>query len=123
VSELTDLPDDRERLHAFEAANDRMRREGTRNLLDAAAAAKAPRFLAQSIAWQLPGERGAAVDELERTVLEVDGVVLRYGQLYGPGTFYESELPEPPRVHVEEAAARTAHLLEAESGAVTITDA
>src|SRR6266545_2475286 len=28
VSELTDLPDDRERLHAFEAANDRMRREG-----------------------------------------------------------------------------------------------
>jgi hypothetical protein len=99
VSELTDLPDDRERLHAFEAANDRMRREGTRNLLDAAAAAKAPRFLAQSIAWQLPGERGAAVDELERTVLEAGGVVLRYGQPYGPGTFYESELPEPPRVH------------------------
>jgi nucleoside-diphosphate-sugar epimerase len=123
VSELTDLPDDRERLHAFEAANDWMRREGTRNLLAAAAAAKAPRFLAQSIAWQLPGERGAAVGELGRTVLEVDSVVLRYGQLYGPGTFYESELPERPRVHVEEAAARTAHLLEAESGVVTIRDA
>jgi nucleoside-diphosphate-sugar epimerase len=123
VSELTDLPDDRERLHAFEAANDRMRREGTRNLLDAAAAAKAPRILAQSIAWQLPGDRGAAVDELEQTVLELGGVVLRYGQLYGPGTFYESALPEPPRVHVEEAAARTADLLEAESGVITITDA
>ncbi len=95
VSELTDLPDDRERLHAFEAANDRMRREGTRNLLDAAAAAKAPRFLAQSIAWQLPGERGAAVDELERTVLEVGGVVLRYGQLYGAGTSTSPSFPSP----------------------------
>jgi nucleoside-diphosphate-sugar epimerase len=123
VSELTDLPDDREQLHAFEAANDRMRREGTRNLLDAAAGAKAPRFLAQSIAWRLPGERGAAVAELERMVLEAGGVVLRYGQLYGPGTFYETELPELPRVHVDEAAERTADLLEAESGVVTITDA
>ncbi len=123
VSELTDLPDDREQLHTFEAANDRMRRKGTRNLLEAAAAAKAPRFLSQSIAWHLPGERGAAVKELERMVLEAGGVVLRYGQLYGPGTFYESKLPEPPRVHVDEAAKRTALLLEADSGVVTIADA
>src|SRR5919204_2292860 len=99
ISELTDLPDDLEQLHAFAAANARMRREGTRNLLDATVAAKARRFLVQSIAWELPGEAGAAVEELERMVLEADGVVLRYGRLYGPGTFYETELPEPPRLH------------------------
>lgn len=122
VSELTDLPNDRGQLQAFAAANDRMRREGARNLLDAAASANVSRFLAQSIAWQLPGERGAAVEELERTVLEAAGVVLRYGRLYGPGTFYEAELPEPPRVHVDEAAERTAGLLNADSGVVTITD-
>jgi nucleoside-diphosphate-sugar epimerase len=123
VSELTDLPDDRKQLEAFGAANDRMRREGTRNLLDAAVAAKAPRFLAQSIAWQLPGERGAAIEELERMVLETGGVVLRYGQFYGPGTFFETELPEPPRVHLDEAAKRTASLLATESRVVTITGA
>jgi len=123
VSEVTDLPDDREQLHDFEAANDRMRREGTRNLLEAATAAKVPRFLAQSIAWELPGERGEAVDAAERMVLEADGVVVRYGQLYGPGTFYESELPDPPRVHIDAAAERTVALLEARSGVVTLTDA
>jgi nucleoside-diphosphate-sugar epimerase len=123
VSQLTDLPDDRTQLQSYRAANDRMRREGTRNLLAAAAAAKTLRFLAQSIAWRFSGERGAAVQEFERMVLEAGGVVLRYGRFYGPGTFYESELPEPPRVSVDEAAKTTADLLEAESGVVTIADA
>jgi len=123
VSELTDLPDDRTQLQTYRSANDRMRREGTRNLLAAAAAATTPRFLAQSIAWHLSGERGAAVQEFERMVLEAGGVVLRYGRFYGPGTFYESELPESPRVSVDEAAKTTADLLEAESGVVTIADA
>jgi nucleoside-diphosphate-sugar epimerase len=122
VSELTDLPDECEQLEVSGAANDRMRREGTRNLLEAATAAKVHRFLAQSIAWQLPGERQAAVEELERLVLEAGGVVLRYGQLYGPGTYFERDVPERPRVHVEAAAVKTADLLEAESGVRTITD-
>lgn len=69
-----------------------MRREGTRNLLAAANAAGASRFVAQSIAWQLSGEAGAAVAELERLVLAAGGVVLRYGRLYGPGTYYEVHL-------------------------------
>lgn len=122
VNELSDLPDDPEQQPAFAEANARMRRVGARNLVEAAGAAKAPRFLSQSVAWKLPAERGAAVEELERMVLEGGGVVLRYGRLYGPGTFYETELPEPPRVHVDEAAARTADLLEAEPGVVTIVD-
>lgn len=66
VNELSDLPD---KLAATNEANARMRREGTRNLLAAANAAGASRFIAQSVAWQLSGEAGAAVNELERLVL------------------------------------------------------
>ena len=88
--------------------NDRIRREGTRNLLSAAAAAGVPgaRFLAQSIAWDLPGERGERNRAFERTVLDAGGVIIRYGQLYGPGTYYPDPdaPPPPPRVHVDEAA-------------------
>ena len=123
VNELSDLPDDLAERAARAEANAQMRREGTRNLLEAAGAAKAPRFLGQSVAWELPGERGAAVREAERMVLEAGGVVLRYGRLYGPGTFYETELPDAPRVQVDEAARRTAELLDAESGVIAITDA
>jgi nucleoside-diphosphate-sugar epimerase len=119
VNELTDLPDEPA---ATNDANVRMRREGTRNLLAAAQAAAASRFVAQSIAWQLPGDAGAAVTYLERLVLAADGVVLRYGRLYGPGTYYEDEKPEPPRVHVDEAARRTVPALHAASGIVEITD-
>ena len=100
-----------------------MRRDGTRNLLRAAASAKASRFVAQSIAWQLRGDAGAAVAELERLVLAADGVVLRYGRLYGPGTYYENEKPEPPRVHVDEAARQSVPALDAPSGIVEVTDA
>jgi nucleoside-diphosphate-sugar epimerase len=115
MDELTDLPDDVSQLRQFSGRNDRMRSEGTRNLLAAAKAAQAPRFLAQSIAWRPPG-RGQVVDEHERMVLEAGGVVLRYGQLYGPGTFYEDSLPPPPRTQIDEAVRATVPLLEAPSG-------
>lgn len=119
VNELTDLPD---QPAAANEPNARMRREGTRNLLDAANAAGASRFVAQSIAWRLPGDAGAAVMELERLVLAADGVVLRYGRLYGPNTYYEDGKPPPPRVHVDDAARRTLPALEAASGIVEVTD-
>jgi nucleoside-diphosphate-sugar epimerase len=119
VNELTDLPDEPV---AMNERNARMRRDGTRNLLDAAKAAGASRFVAQSVAWQLSGDAGAAVSELERLVLAANGVVLRYGRLYGPGTYYEDEKPEPPRVHVDEAARRTVLALDAASGIVEVVD-
>jgi uncharacterized protein YbjT (DUF2867 family) len=122
VHELTDLPDDPARIPEFEAAHARIRREGTRNLLAAAQAAGARRFLAQSVAWQLSGDAGEAVADLERAVLEADGVVVRYGQLYGPGTYYEAEPPAHPRIHVGEAARRTAELLHAPAGVVEIAE-
>jgi nucleoside-diphosphate-sugar epimerase len=90
VNELTDLPD---KPAAISEGNARMRREGTRNLLAAAKAAGASRFIAQSVAWQLSGDAGAAVSELERLVLAADGVVLRYGRLYGQAPTTKARSP------------------------------
>jgi nucleoside-diphosphate-sugar epimerase len=91
------------------AANAALRRQGTRNLVDAALAAGVRRMVAQSIAWlyeagdepadettpldlAAPGARGTRVGgvaALEAAVHEMpEWVVLRYGQLYGPGTWY-----------------------------------
>jgi nucleoside-diphosphate-sugar epimerase len=122
MHQLTDLPDDAGQIGEFGSRNDRMRREGTRNLLAAARAAGAPRFLAQSIAWKLSGERAATIDEHERAVLDAGGVVVRYGQFYGPGTYFDGDKPDPPRVHVDEAARRTLELLEAPSGIVEVVE-
>lgn len=88
LHQLTDLADDRARIPELGAANNRMRREGTANLLAASRAAGAHRLIAQSVAWTLPGDGGAAVMDLERQVLSTGGVILRYGQFYGPGTYF-----------------------------------
>jgi len=122
IHELTDLPDDISQLRDASAKNARIRREGTRNLLAAAKAAGATRFIAQSVAWELPGDGGAAKQELEAAVLGVGGVVVRYGMFYGPGTYHEHDRPDHPRVHVDEAARRTAALLDAPSGIVEVVD-
>lgn len=123
LHELTDLPDDPSRIQELAGLNARIRREGTHNLLDATQAAGSDRFLAQSVAWELPPGDGAdAVRELERSVLQAKGVVLRYGQFYGPGTYHEREPPPPPRVHIDEAAARTVAALNAPSGVITVID-
>jgi nucleoside-diphosphate-sugar epimerase len=122
MHQLTDLPDDPARIGETTVLNARIRREGTSNLLAAARAAGAPRFIAQSVAWQLSGDGGASIAHLEGQVLASRGVVLRYGRFYGPGTYFERELPEHPRVHVDEAARRTVAALGSESGILTIAD-
>jgi nucleoside-diphosphate-sugar epimerase len=121
MHQLTDLPDDVELLGSYAPRNDRIRTEGTRNLVSAAQSAGATRLLAQSIAWR-PSGRGGALDEHERTVLDAGGIVIRYGQLYGPGTFYEEQLPPPPRVQIDEAARATVPLLGAQPGVVVVTE-
>jgi nucleoside-diphosphate-sugar epimerase len=112
IHELTDIPksvDPRQFEKQFEL-NNRLRREGTRNLVDAARAAGARRLIAQSIAFvyqpagrlhteddPLSVEAGdvvRAVADLEDAVLHaegIEGVVLRYGYFYGPGTSYASD--------------------------------
>lgn len=122
INEATDLPDDPALIQQFGPANNRIRREGTSNVLAAGKEAGAKRFLAQSVAWTLPGEGGRAALELERMVLEAGGTVLRYGQLYGPGTYHEEGLPSHPRIHVDEAARRTVAALSAPPGVVTVVE-
>jgi nucleoside-diphosphate-sugar epimerase len=114
VHQLTSLPDrmNFRKRDLYEPTN-RVRTEGTRILLDAARGAGARRFVAQSIAFayvpdgkrvkdeddpllgaEAPGPFGSAmvsIGELERAVLEaqgLEGIVLRYGWFYGPGTYY-----------------------------------
>jgi nucleoside-diphosphate-sugar epimerase len=123
LHELTDLPDDLESLPTASLLNARIRVEGTRNLIDALDGSRQTKVLAQSIAWPSnPGPAADAVSSLEEAVLGAHGVVLRYGQFYGPGTYYEAEPPSAPRVHIDTAAARTLEALDAPSGILTIVD-
>ena len=120
MHQLTDLPDEEASI-AGSNANARMRREGTRNLLAAACAARADRFLAQSIAWDPPGEGAHAKADLARRTLEAGGVVLRYGRFYGPGTYHD-EPPAPPRIQIDEATRLTLELLDVPSGIRTVVE-
>lgn len=123
LHQLTDLPDTADELPARRADNARIRITGTRNLIAAATAAGCGRILAQSIAWELPPGDGAdAVRTLEDTVLGFGGVVLRYGQFYGPGTFYPDTAPVGPRIHVDAAAERSVAALDRPGGILTFTD-
>ena len=123
LNELTDLPDDVAQIGALADLNARIRTEGTHNLIEAARCSASPKILTQSVAWQLPdGPDALAVAELERSVLAEGGVVLSYGQFYGPGTYNEQRIPPEPRVQIDRAAERTVELLGARSGVVVITD-
>jgi uncharacterized protein YbjT (DUF2867 family) len=123
IHQLTDLPDQASQVAEFGRRNGRMRDEGTRNLLAAAAAAGAARFVAQSISWELATPRARqGTGAHERMVLQAGGVVVRYGQFWGPGTYYETEPPEPPRIHVDEAARQTIPALSAPAGITVVVD-
>ena len=69
-----------------------------------------------------PGPEADAVASLEQAVLAANGVVLRYGFFYGPGTYFERELPAAPRVHIDTAAARTSRPSTLLPGILTIVD-
>ena len=117
--QLTDLPDREDEIAAYGDRNDRIRTEGTRNLIAAAGTA---RVIAQSISWELPEHRRAATAEHERAVLQAGGVVIRYGQLYGPGTYFEAGPPGPPRIHVDDAARQTLPVLGVPPGVTVVAD-
>lgn len=140
------------------ADNARIRAEGTRNLVDAAVAVGVKRIVAQSISWayepgdspateQAPLDVGASpprkttidgVAALERAVAELPQyVIMRYGMLYGPGTWYErhglmaerirqKQLPATDGItsflHVEDAARAALLALDWPTGAVNVVD-
>jgi uncharacterized protein YbjT (DUF2867 family) len=123
LNQLTDLPDDAANIGDHAERNARIRTEGNQNLLDAGRKSGSPTYLAQTVAWQLPdGPDARAVADLERSVLAQGGVVLSYGQFYGPGTYNEHALPAEPRVHIDRAAERTVEALDEPSGVVLIID-
>jgi CheY-like chemotaxis protein len=122
VQQVADLPDQIEKLPDFLPGNNRVRSEGTRNLLAAAQAANASGFLAQSIAWRSGPGTGPVVEAHENGVISAGGTVLRCGQFYGPGTFYENDPPPAPWIHIDDAARRTMPFLAGPRGIFTITD-
>lgn len=164
VQQLTDLPRKFSIRYSYGSTGD-LRTRGTRNLLEAGRAAGTGRLIAQSIAFVyapvgglvkdeeapvmsgLSGKFAEALDktlEMERDVLAaegIEGVVLRYGFFYGPGTWYArgTELADAMRkrrfpivgdgggvfsyVHVEDAAAATVAALDRGApGIYNVTD-
>jgi nucleoside-diphosphate-sugar epimerase len=128
IHQLTDLPPglDPSQMAEGSRRNARMRSEGTQSLVSAALASGARRFIAQSIAWMYaPGPQPhseadpldidaqgtraitvAGVVTLERLAISsppIEGIVLRYGHLYGPNTGSDVA-GEAPSLHVDAAA-------------------
>jgi nucleoside-diphosphate-sugar epimerase len=166
LHELTDLPPNLNprKMEEQTAGNDRIRTEGTRNLVGAAVAAGARRVVAQSIAFAYapsgsrpkveddplwdeapwPWSRSIqALHELEDTVTQTDGiegVALRYGFFYGPGSAYADDghfasevrkrrLPVVGKgggvfsfIHVDDAAAATVAAMERGRGIYNVVD-
>ncbi len=122
VHQATDLPDQIENLAEYLPRNNRVRSEGTQNLLAAARAANVSGFIAQSIAWRSGPGTGPVLDAHEDAVVAAGGIVLRYGLFYGAGTFFENDPPPHPRIHVDDAARRTTPFLAGRRGIFTITE-
>ena len=116
IEQLTALPKTytRESMNAAAALNNRIRLEGGANVLAAAQAAGVRRYLRQSVAfYAIPGPGLANEDtplafdaspavaagareltQLEQRLLEthnIEGIVLRYGFFYGPGTWFNPD--------------------------------
>jgi nucleoside-diphosphate-sugar epimerase len=127
IHQLTDLPhvvEDEAQLAASYPRNARIRTEGTRNLIAAAQAASARRFIVQSVAFAYaPGREPhseadplnvsegpravtvRAAADMERQVLAsgMEAIVLRYGFFYGPGTWHADPVRKPS-LHIDAAA-------------------
>ncbi|HEX5610101.1 MAG TPA: NAD(P)-dependent oxidoreductase [Solirubrobacterales bacterium] len=164
VHALTALPPKFKPRSDYLAPTNRVRTEGTRNLVAAARAAGAQRIVAESVAFfyrpegdwvkdeeaptndAAPGNFAAGVEailDLERQVLEaegLEGVVLRFGWFYGPGTYFgqggsswedvrKRRYPVVGSgtgtfsfIHLEDAAAAVLAAIEHGSGAYNVVD-
>lgn len=145
IHQLTDLPrvlSDEKQLAAAYPRNARIRTEGTRNLVAAAQAAGARRFIVQSVAFayapgkQVPVETDPlnladgprletvrAAADMERQVLDsgMEPVVLRYGLFYGPGTWSEGPARKPS-LHIDAAAQAALFAVTRGRGVYNIAD-
>jgi nucleoside-diphosphate-sugar epimerase len=146
IHQLTDLPfaPGTPRYEEGLERNSKLRIEGTRNLVAASHTAGVRKMIAQSIAFVYAPKEGALVEGdplavsapgvLGRTVEGVlaletatlampEGVVLRYGFLYGPGTWSGDAPSRAPAVHVDAAAqAALLALAKAKPGVYNIAE-
>lgn len=166
VEELTSLPKDYtpEAMRAAAERDRKVRLEGGGNLHSAARAAGVKRYIVQSTGFfygpgpglaaetdplavsASPGVAGSVGTymEIERRVLgarDIEGVALRYGFFYGPGTYHDPDngsVTEQVRqqkypvigsgaavysfVHVEDAAAATVAALDSDPGVYNVVD-
>jgi len=141
IHQLTALPKEGPRRASDIAATNRLRMDGTSNLLRAAIGARARRFIVGSFAAlstsDAAGPRdaaAAAVRSMESQVLGatrgglIEGVVLRYGMFYGPGVPSTAALVELvrrrrlpvvrgdtgqlPLIHIDDAVSATVLALD-----------
>jgi nucleoside-diphosphate-sugar epimerase len=133
IHQLTDLPfaPGTPQYDEGIARNVRLRIEGTANLVAAARAANVKRMVAQSVAFAYAPAAGTRVESdplnlgaegsagrsaqgaaaLEQAALGLpEGIVLRFGYFYGPGTWYDTPA-RVPSVHIEAAARATMQAL------------
>jgi len=166
IDELTSLPKEYtpEEMKAAAVRDWKLRLVGGRNLQDAAISWAARRYIAQSTGFFYAPGAGLATEreplaseassgiagnvrtyiQSEERVLndpDLQGVVLRYGFFYGPGTYHDPATGSLSRqvrerqypiigsgqgvfsfVHVEDAAAATVAALEAEPGVYNVVD-
>lgn len=164
IDQLTALPGDPSLMPEAEPENHRLRREGGGNLHRAARACGVRRYIQQASGFFLEAgdgladeSAGLALDaspriaanartyaELERRVLDdagdMEGVALRYGFFYGPGTWYHPDGASADQVrrrevpiigdgrgvwswiHIDDAAVATADVIAAPPGVYNIVD-
>lgn len=141
IHQLTALPKDGPRRTSDIEATNRLRIDGTRNLLQAAIGAHARRFIVGSFAplagsaAAASGAAAAAVRSMESQVLGatqqglIEGVVLRYGMFYGPGVpstaalvkkvrkrllpVVRGDTGQLPLIHIDDAVSATVLALDA----------
>jgi nucleoside-diphosphate-sugar epimerase len=166
IDELTSLPKKYtpEEMRVAAERDRKLRLVGGRNVQDAAIAAGARRYIVQSTGFFYAPGTGLATEteplasqassgvagsvrtymQIEERVLnapDLEGIALRYGFFYGPGTYHDPATGSISRqvheqqypvigsgqgvfsfVHVEDAAVATVAALEAEPGAYNIVD-
>jgi nucleoside-diphosphate-sugar epimerase len=164
INQMTSLPEVYDPRSIDYGPTNRARKEGGGNLMLAALEAGARRYVTQSIAFlyapvgdrvkdedapaftDAPAPFGEGVSVMldhERDVLEnpgIEGVVLRYGQFYGPGTYYahDGSIAEQVRkrrfpvvgkgegvfsfIHLDDAAAATLAALGGPTGVYNVVD-
>jgi len=148
IHQLTALPKEGPRRPSDIEPTNRLRVEGTANLLHATIGVRARRFIVGSFAplagmgsASTQGAAAAAVRSMERQVIQaareglIEGVVLRYGMFYGPGVpstaalvdmvrrrrlpVVRGDAGQLPLIHIDDAVNATVLALERATAGAT----